>query len=91
MNIIDDILIHSPALIVAIPLLGAFLTPLVSKINDKLRNLFVIFIVLFTSAVVLLLANDIYAVCGKIHTYVFGGSAAITEGGFAIRILFEVP
>ncbi|KYK33205.1 MAG: NADH:ubiquinone oxidoreductase [Thermoplasmatales archaeon SG8-52-3] len=90
MNIIDDIILHSPALIVAIPLLGAFLTPLVSKINDKLRNIFVIFIVLFTSAIVLLLANDIYLVCGKIHTYVFGGNAPITEGGFAIRILFEV-
>jgi len=90
MNIIDDLILHSPALIVAIPLLGAFLTPLVSRINDKLRNIFVIFIVLFTSAIVLLLANDIYSLGGKIHTYVFGGSAAVTQGGFAIRILFEV-
>jgi multicomponent Na+:H+ antiporter subunit D len=90
MSIIDDLIIHSPALIVAIPLLGAFLTPLISKINDKIRNIFVIFIVFLTSAIVLLLANDIYAVCGKIHTYVFGGSSAVTQGGFAIRILFEV-
>jgi multicomponent Na+:H+ antiporter subunit D len=90
MNIIDDLITHSPALIVAIPLLGAFLTPLVSRINDKLRNIFVILIVLFTSLIVLLLANDIYSLGGKIHTYVFGGSAAVTEGGFAIRILFEV-
>ena len=45
---------------------------------------------LLTSAIVLLLANDIYSVSGKIHTYVFGGSAAVTEGGYAIRILFEV-
>jgi multicomponent Na+:H+ antiporter subunit D len=90
MNIIDDLILHSPALIVAIPLLGAFLTPLISKINDKVRNIFVIFIVLLTSAIVLLLANDIYAVYGKIHTYVFGGSSPVTQGGFAIRILFEV-
>jgi multicomponent Na+:H+ antiporter subunit D len=90
MSIIDDLIIHSPALIVAIPLLGAFLTPLISRINDKLRNIFVIFIVLLTSAIVLLLANDIYSVYGKIHTYVFGGSTAVTEGGFAVRILFEV-
>jgi len=90
MNIIDELIFHSPALIVAIPLLGAFLTPLISKINDKLRNGFVIFIVLLTSAIVLLLANDIYSVYGKIHTYVFGGTQTITEGGFAIRILFEV-
>jgi multicomponent Na+:H+ antiporter subunit D len=90
MNIIDDILLHSPALIVAIPLLGAFLTPLISKINDKVRNGFVIFIVLLTSAIVFLLANDIYSQWGTIHTYVFGGSSPLTEGGFAIRILFEV-
>ncbi|UCF49437.1 MAG: hypothetical protein JSU91_06745, partial [Thermoplasmatales archaeon] len=90
MNIIDDLIFHSPALIVALPLLGAFLTPLISRINDKLRNIFVIFIVFFTSAIVLLLANDIYSECGKIHTYVFGGTSALTNGGFAIRILFEV-
>ena len=46
MSIIDSIITHSPALIVAIPLLGAFLTPLISKINDKLRNIFAIFIVI---------------------------------------------
>jgi multicomponent Na+:H+ antiporter subunit D len=90
MNLIDDLIFHSPALIVAIPLLGAFLTPLISKINDKLRNIFAIFIVLLTSAIVLLLANDIYSAGGKIHTYVFGGSAPVTEGGYAIRILFEI-
>ena len=33
---------HSPALIVAVPLLGAFLTPLISRLNDKLRNICVI-------------------------------------------------
>jgi multicomponent Na+:H+ antiporter subunit D len=90
MNIIDEIINHSPALIVAIPLLGAFLTPLIHRINDKLRNIFAIFIVFFTSAIVLLLANDIYSESGTIHTYVFGGTSALTEGGFAIRILFEV-
>jgi len=87
---IDSLIQHSPALIVAIPLIGAFLTPLIGKINDKVRNGFVIFIVLFTSFIVFLLANDIYSDWGKIHTYVFGGTTALTEGGFAIRILFEV-
>ena len=80
---------HSPALIVAIPLLGAFLTPLVAKINDKVRNVFVIFIVALTSFLVFLLANDVLT-NGSIRTYVFGGGSALTDGGFAIRILFEV-
>ena len=42
MNVVGFLLQHSPALIVAIPLLGAFLTPLVSRLNDKARNIFVI-------------------------------------------------
>ena len=40
MNIIDFLLQHSPALVVAIPLIGAFITPLVSRFNDKIRNIF---------------------------------------------------
>jgi len=88
-EILDGLLTHSPALIVAIPLLGAFLTPLISRVNDKLRNIFVIFIVALTGFFVFLLANDIFS-NGSIHTYVFGGGSPLTDGGFAIRILFEV-
>ena len=86
---LETLINHSPALIVAIPLLGAFLTPLVAKINDKVRNVFVIFIVALTSFFVFLLANDVLT-NKTIHTYVFGGGDALTSGGFAIRILFEV-
>lgn len=88
-ELFNFLLDHSPALIVAIPLLGAFLTPLVAKINDKVRNVFVIFIVALTSFLVFLLANDVLT-NGSIRTYVFGGGSALTDGGFAIRILFEV-
>ena len=79
---------HSPALIVAIPLLGAFLTPFISRINDKVRNIFVIIMVAITAFLVFLLANDVYT--NGVQTYVFGGTSALTEGGFAVRILFEV-
>jgi len=89
LDLIAEMLKHSPALIVAIPLLGAFLTPLIGKINDKIRNAFAVFIVALTSFFVFLLANDILS-NGSIHTYVFGGGPALTEGGFAVRILFEV-
>ncbi|MCK4996037.1 MAG: hypothetical protein KAR55_04040, partial [Thermoplasmatales archaeon] len=88
-DLFNFLLDHSPALIVAIPLLGAFLTPLVAKINDKVRNVFAILVVAFTSFLVFLLANDVLT-NGSIRTYVFGGGDALTSGGFAIRILFEV-
>ena len=85
MNIIEFILEHSPALIVAIPLLGAFLTPLISKINDKLRNIFVIVIIAITTFIVLLLASDVFS--GNIHTYIFGSENLTLP---IVRILFEV-
>lgn len=88
---IDFLTDHSPALIVAIPLLGAFLTPLVGKINDKLRNIFVILIIALTSGLILLLVNSVLS--NGIVTYVFGGSQTVIGTGssaYAIRILFEV-
>jgi len=85
MNIVDFLLQHSPALIVAIPLLGAFLTPLVSKINDKIRNIFVIIILLITTSIIFLLAMDVFA--GNIHTYIFGSQDLSLP---IVRILFEV-
>jgi multicomponent Na+:H+ antiporter subunit D len=88
---IDLIVQHSPALIVAVPLLGAFLTPLVAKINDKVRNVFVILTVGLTAFLVFLLANDVFT--NGIRTYVFGGGPTVIgsgESAFAIRILFEV-
>jgi multicomponent Na+:H+ antiporter subunit D len=85
MSYLEFLITHSPALIVAIPLLGAFLTPLVSKINSKVRNIFVILIILITTILVLLLASDVFA--GNIHTYVFGSQDLTLP---IVRILFEV-
>ena len=88
-NILSDLLVHSPALIVAIPLLGAFLTPFFGKLHNTARNTFVVIIVLLTSFFSFLLVHDVM-VNGNIHTYVFGGGSALTSGGFAVRILFQV-
>ncbi len=82
---------HSPALIVAIPLLGAFLTPLIGKINDKLRNIFVIIITIITAFLIAILINEVTT--SGIVTYVFGGDKTVIGSGgsaYAIRILFEV-
>ena len=100
-ELIDNMLFHSPALIVAIPLLGAFITPLIGKINDKLRNGFVILIVGITAFLAFLLSYNILAhpdykiapniVNNGIQTYVFGGGEPLVQNSsYAIRILFEV-
>ncbi|UCD12899.1 MAG: hypothetical protein JSW60_04855 [Thermoplasmatales archaeon] len=72
-------------LVVAIPLLGAFLTPLVSRINDKLRNVFVIIVLALNALLVFLLASDILTT--GIKTYVFGAKDLTYP---IVRILFEV-
>jgi multicomponent Na+:H+ antiporter subunit D len=82
---IDLLTTHAPALIVAVPLLGAFLTPLVSRLNDKLRNIFVIIVVGLTGFLVLLLTNEVLT--NGTQTYIFG---KIDLALPVVRILFEV-
>ena len=82
---IDEILTHSPALIVAIPLLGAFLTPLIGRINDKVRNIFVILTLGLTSLLIFSLAYNIL-INGNMYTYVFGAESALPM----VRIVFEI-
>jgi multicomponent Na+:H+ antiporter subunit D len=77
----------TPALIVAIPLFGAFLTPLIGRVNDKLRNIFAILILGLTGFLVFWLAFNIFQ-DGSIFTYVFGGSQEISLP--VVRIIFEV-
>ena len=86
MNIMEFILMHAPALIVAVPLLGAFLTPLISRVNDKLRNVFVMLTLGLTGILILILANDIL-IEGITHLYVFGGDEITSP---VVRIFFEV-
>ena len=93
MNFFESLLTHSPALIVAVPLLGAFLTPLISKINDKIRNAFVVFIVGLTGVLISMLSYDVL-MNNKMHNYVFGGDSALimpaSGESFAVRIIFAV-
>jgi multicomponent Na+:H+ antiporter subunit D len=92
-EVIDTLLTHSPALIIGIPLLGAFLTPILSKINEKVRNIFVIAVLGITEFIVLLLAYDIFT-NNIVHTYVFGAKNPILTlpSGYAVpvRIIFEI-
>ena len=86
MNI--DIVQHSPALILAVPLLFAFLTPIVARISEKGRDA-IFFLGLFIMAFfVSVMAYEVYTVGG--WSYVFGGGTATPNGTGSsfFRILF---
>jgi len=86
---------HLPALIIAIPLFAAFLTPLISRINGKGRNFVVIVALLMTFILTIKLAWHVYT--DGTFLYAFGSSDASgfalhTPAGYVvpIRILFEI-
>ena len=85
MNALEFFVVNSPIFAVAIPLLGAFLTPVLGMINDKLRNVFAILIMIITAGIVFLLSYDV--VTNGIRTYIFGAQDLTLP---VVRILFEV-
>lgn len=78
---------HSPALVIAIPLIAAFATPLAGRLGKRARNLWVIIMLAFTELVVLLLGQDVFA--GNTHVYTLGASlpSLTSPFGFPIRII----
>jgi multicomponent Na+:H+ antiporter subunit D len=83
---LEEILIqHSPALVIAIPLLSAFLMPLISRINAKLRNVFAIAMLGLTGCFIWLLATDVLTSGPRV--YIFGAKNLTIP---VVRILFEV-
>jgi len=88
----NPILIHAPALVIAIPLLGAFLTPVISKYAPKFRMGWVLAILAITEVLVLYLAWDIFD--GGARVYVFGGSEStlVMPSGsqVPVRIIYNI-
>jgi multicomponent Na+:H+ antiporter subunit D len=85
MTVLETLLQHSPALIIAIPLLSAFLLPLVSRIHAKVRDVFALVMLGVTSCFVGLLASDVLSHGPRI--YIFGAQNLRVP---LVRILFEV-
>ncbi|MGD9611326.1 MAG: proton-conducting transporter membrane subunit, partial [Kiritimatiellia bacterium] len=84
---------HLPALLIATPLLAAFLMPIVGGAGRGVRNAGVLLGALATSAVGLALAWKVLAT-GTV-LYVFGAAAPhvalpMDSGGIPIRIIFQV-
>ncbi|PKK85418.1 MAG: NADH:ubiquinone oxidoreductase [Thermoplasmata archaeon HGW-Thermoplasmata-1] len=87
----DWILHNAPVLILALPLLAAFATPLVGKLGKWPRNVFVVSVAVIVEALVIYLASDVIA--NGMHTYVFGAASGILlPSGYSVpvRIIFQV-
>lgn len=88
----DKLLTHSPILIIAIPLLVAFLTPLIGRVSGKARNVLVVASLAFVEFLVIILARDIYL--NGIHIYALGAASpnlAIPEHFMVpVRIILEI-
>jgi len=93
MSIAEFILTNTPALLVIVPLLGAFLCPLIGKISPRIRTLWVGGIMLTAAVMAFILAYQVFT--GGPVIYVFGASTSgLTvppdSGGIPIRIIFTV-
>lgn len=92
MQFVEFISTHAPILVLAIPLICAFLMPLVSRISDKARNIFTTCAIAASLAIAIFLGFDIYA--NGARTYVFGAaSSGITLPSgmhLPVRIMYEV-
>ncbi|MCL0037121.1 hypothetical protein M1N15_00630 [Dehalococcoidia bacterium] len=65
---LDALVVHSPVLIIAIPLLMALLTPLIGRVSERGRNVLVIASLVFVSFLVFLLVRDIYLNGLRVYT-----------------------
>jgi multicomponent Na+:H+ antiporter subunit D len=89
----EFILRQAPALLIAVPLLAAFLTPLIARISPAARKIWAMGAITITSAIAVLLVYLVYT-HGTV-VYVFGatnpGSALpLDSGGIPVRIIFTI-
>jgi len=89
----DIILQNSPALLLAVPMLGAFATPLFGRISGTVRNAWVLLVMAATLAISLVLGFEVLT--NGTMVYTFGAAAPslsipADSGGIPIRIIFTV-
>ena len=88
----DWLITHSPALLIALPLLAAFLTPIIDRVSKKARNAFVIAILIIEEIIMILFAWDVFT--NGIHIYTMGASnpteTVPTQAVVPVRIVLEV-
>lgn len=81
-----DLMTHGGILVIAIPLLAAFLTPLVGMASQRARNILVVVSLLFVAFLVFALARDISI--NGIHVYTLGATSPdlTTPKGFIVPV-----
>ncbi len=82
-----SILLHAPALLIAIPLLAAFASVFLNRIGKKALSAWVVFALLATEAIAVLLLLDVMS--GARHVYSLGASVPgiVSSTGFPVRIV----
>jgi len=89
---LEYLTVHSPILIVAVPLLAAFITPLISRIGNKFRDTVNVSLLSFVTFLIVILTIDIYANGTRVYT--LGASVpelALPENYMVpVRIMFQV-
>lgn len=84
---------HAPALLLAIPMLGAFAIPLIGRLGKTPRNLWILLITALTFATSVVLAAEVYTTGPVIYTFgAVDPSVALAgdSGGIPVRIIFNV-
>ena len=93
MTFYDHLIEQAPAMVVAIPLLFAFATPLLFKLSAKFGKFWALFGVLATTVLMYVLAWDVLSEGGDVvNTYIFGAENTQLPliGDNAVRISFAV-
>ncbi len=86
MSFYDSLINNSPALIIAIPLLFAFFTPLIDKfLGKRIRNIWAVLGVVLSAGLTYVMAWEVLS-SGEALEYVFGGG-----GGARFPIIGEHP
>ncbi|MBS3772690.1 MAG: NADH:ubiquinone oxidoreductase [Candidatus Thermoplasmatota archaeon] len=88
----EDLLTHAPALLLAIPLLGAFLTPLIDRVNKKARSAWIVLILLVTQFIMMALAWDVFTQGAHLYTMGAGDPTATipAQAAVPVRIVLQV-
>jgi len=86
------VLLHAPALLIAIPLFAAFLTPIIDRISKRVRNIFVLAVLIIEEILMIIFAWDVFT--NGIHVYTMGApnptSTVPLQSAVPVRIVLEV-
>jgi multicomponent Na+:H+ antiporter subunit D len=85
---------HLPILVIGIPLLAAFLTPIIGLLGNRVRNIFTLIVLLATNVLIIMLASKLWQNGGEAMFYVLGAKDPTVlrpEGlAFPIRIALKI-